>query len=305
MKKLVMTSKSDMFEGWYETVKDYTPESVILPITKEEEIVLRAISYDRFIQRGYYPDSMPLRPNKFSKEEENKIIIGLKNKIDQILKGNKRFFRANVFSPKDTGKCIVSNADEVIEAFSLSERIFYKAGMLMEGKPMTFVFRDIINIKEEYRVFVKDNKIIGISQYEDSDVIVKNEPVENVYSINEGDILKIYTWVEDMIKITGVDTAVVDVAKLLNGSYCVIELNPFNGVTDKCLLAEYKMYDEPYKNLIVAYATSINSIRIIELKIDNNKVNMIHEEILEIKEDERKDISSLLSSLKLKMLDKK
>lgn len=299
MKKLVMTNKSDFFEDWYETVKDFTPDSIILPLTKDEEIALRAISYDSFLKRGYYPDSMPLRPDNFTKEEETMIISNLKNRIDQVIKGGTKFFRANVFSPKDTDKCIVSSSDEVIEAFSLSERIFFKSRFLMEGKPMTFIFRDLIDIKEEYRVFVKEGKVIGVSQYEDSDVVSRREPVQNLYAINEYDLLKVCAWIEDMITVTGVDTAVVDIAKLVSEEYCIVELNPFNKVTDKCLLTKYDLYEKNYEHLIVGYATSINSVRFVELDRKGEEISIIHEESLQLEEMVR-DLGSMLSALKFK-----
>jgi D123. len=298
MKKLIMTNKSDFFEDWYETVRDFTPDSVILPLTKDEETALRAISYDSFLKRGYYPDSMPLRPDNFAKEEENMIITNLKIRIDQVLNGEPKFFRANIFSPKDTGKCIVSSADDVIEAFILSERIFFKAPVLMEGKPMTFVFRNLIDIKEEYRVFVKEGTVIGVSQYEDSDVISRREPVQNIYSINEHDLLRVCDWVNDMLVVTGVDTAIVDIAKLVSDQYCIVELNPFNKVTDKCLLTKYDLYEKNYKHLIVGYATSINNIRFIELDRKGEEISIIQEESLQLEEMVR-DISSMLSAFKL------
>lgn len=299
MEKLIMTNKSDFFEDWYEVVKSFTPGSVILPLTKDEETVLRAISYDSFLKRGYYPDSMPLRPDNFTTEEEDNIITKLKIRIDHVLNGETKFFRANIFSPKDTGKCIVSSANDVIEAFILSERIFFKARFLMEGKPMTFVFRDLIDIKEEYRVFVKEGKVIGVSQYEDSDVISRREPVQNVYSINEHDLLRVCDWVEDMIVVTGVDTAIVDIAKLVNEEYCIVELNPFNKVTDKCLLTKYDLYEKNYEHLIVGYATSIKNIRFIELDRKGEEISIIHEESLQLEEVVR-DLGSMLSALKLK-----
>lgn len=160
--------------------------------------------------------------------------LALTDRIDAALTGfeNGAFVKLSSRSAKDawceTFKC-VSGAD-VLNQFSSSERILDD---LVQYKyldhPCYLLLRDWADIPkhEEWRCFVRDGRIIGVSQYHYLDDFT------TIYG-NDGALYdRIVTFVESAaVPVLPCDPVVVDV--WLRPDPMVIEINPY-GLSDPCL----------------------------------------------------------------------
>lgn len=142
------------------------------------------------------------------------------------------FARLSSRSPKDayceTFRCLTG--EDVIDRFAVSERILDD---LVEYKyadhPCNLLLREWCDIPkhEEWRCFIRDRKIIGITQYfytDDFSAIYRDQPDLRA---------RLEQFLTDrVLPIMHIDTVVVDV--WLRADPMVIEINPW-GSSDPCL----------------------------------------------------------------------
>ena len=112
------------------------------------------------------------------------------------------FLRTNVMAIKDTCNGIISNGREVVESLlNGSKELFNWFAYYNRYNNISLVLREPVSIKEEYRVFIKDNEIIGISQNINSNIIKCRLVVDDsfVYENPEKSIGIVDDFINDVI----------------------------------------------------------------------------------------------------------
>jgi len=161
---------------------------------------------------------------------------------------NSYFIKLITRSPKDYLDDIgfeLKSAQEGFDAIFGSLRCFEDLVQLQMLDKCIFIIRPYIDIpkEREFRVFVEEGKIKGISQYhytEEYDWIKKNAyiiqyRIENFISYNVIPNLDLSSFVADIVVKDG-------------GSCILLELNPY-GLSDPCLFKEYKNLDGKFLHL--------------------------------------------------------
>lgn len=236
------TGETAHFETWYDLMAPFTPKSRWYALTPEEQVVVRARIYDYLLEDDPYFAMMNDRPETGGLDEAG-VVAALREKIAGWLDGRPYFFRTNLFSPKDVGVCRVENADDVLQLLLRSRRL-YRGFRLMGETPLTLVFREWVAPHEEFRCFIEDGRIKGVSQYDDSDSIMKAKGASELYTLSFADYARLAAYVQQVVDATRLETAVLDVARGDDG-FWVVEINPFSPATDTCLFALEDIYDIP------------------------------------------------------------
>jgi len=207
---------------WYDKLEKYTILSRSINLTKGEIKALIDIA-DLIV----------------NKDKLNKI----EAKINKVINNN-TFVKLNTTSPKDSSNCIFNNAKEVIGAFTSSMRVFDDLCMFLYiDAKCSIWFREYLKMNKngEWRCFVKDKKVIGITQYFYEDTFKLPIPVKVIRE-------SILQYSKNIIKDFGEDTFVFDIYyDYSNQSIILIEINPY-GISDPCLL-NYKELEETNSTL--------------------------------------------------------
>lgn len=155
-----------------------------------------------------------------------------------IMSGRQWFIKSNNRSPKDftdPKPPITSSAEEVVHMMASSMRMWDDMiGMSGIQKPVYLVLRPVVDIpkRHEFRCFVKDRRLIGISQYFYQEFF---EGLEDERDSLRERIEAFHGRVNDAFP---ENDYVFDVFILKDGSVCLIEVNPY-GLSDPCLFESY------------------------------------------------------------------
>ena len=239
-----------LFETWYDLMAPFTPKSRWYALTPEEQAVVPARIYDHLLKDDPYYAVMFDRPATSGLDEAT-IIAALGEKIAGWLDGQPYFFRTNLLSPKDAGLCRVENAEDVLDLLLRSRRL-YRVSPVMGATPLTLVFREWCTPYEEFRCFVENGRIKALSQYDDSDSIMKANGASEFYPLTPTDYVRLATYIQAVVDTTHLDTAVLDVARGDDG-FWVVEINPFSPITDTCLFVLEDIYDTPLPDPEIRY----------------------------------------------------
>jgi hypothetical protein len=295
---LDFTGTTANFEEWYETIKEFTPVSQYFRVSSEEKEALMVQTFDNLCNTVPYFSETHQRPNA-SVQEVEIILEKLAKKINEMIKGKEVFFRTNLFSPKDVRKhCFVSTGKEAIELLTSSYRMYKGYQELLKEKDLYLVFREKISVKEEFRCFVENGFIKGISQYDDSRSVSQRKGASAIYSFGNEDYLSLYHYVNNFIKKCSVIHAVIDIAHTPTG-FMVIELNPFHRYTDKSLFANIDIYTKKIEETEIRFWKESFVMKV--LAVQNGKVVKETEEVVKPTVNHL-DKNSL--SLKIKQLKK-
>lgn len=133
-------------EIWYDTFSDVTPETVMVTIPEQFIEILKTEQYI----------SIP------------ELVDGVQSVINYF--GGTAFVKLSTRSPKDLSNCIFIDADSALHDLAFSMRtsedlqICYNSKM---GLPSICIRRvKPYNANNEYRCFVKNNTLIGITEYD-------------------------------------------------------------------------------------------------------------------------------------------
>lgn len=249
MKKVRFDDKKIVgLDRWYQIIERYTPKSIFISLTQEEA---NAINKQNF-------NTLSLKENDFSKyysikdigltdsddlsdEKIRTLLSDIANKINLALDGKKMFLRTNVMAIKDTCNGIITSGEDAVERLlNGSKDLFNWFAYYNKYNKLGIVLREPIDIKEEYRVFVKDGEIIGISQNVDSNIInyklMVNESL--VYESPEKSLGIVDDFIKNIISDCNIEIASIDVAIDKNDKLWVIDLNPYHDYMDKCILED-------------------------------------------------------------------
>ena len=247
MKKVKFDDKKIVgLDRWYPIIEEYTPKSIFIPLTQEE---VNAISKKNFntlslkekdFSEYYSIKDIGLNSSNDLSDENVRILLSdIANKINLALNGKKMFLRTNVMAIKDTCNGTITSGEEAVEKLlNGSKDLFNWFAYYNKYNKLGIVLRESLDIKEEYRVFVKDDEIIGISQNVDSNIInyklMVNESL--VYENPEKSIGIVDDFIKKVISNCNIATASIDVAIDKNNKLWVIDLNPYHDYMNKCIL---------------------------------------------------------------------
>ncbi len=157
------------------------------------------------------------------------------------------FIKLITRSPKDfLDDFEIKSIPEAINAIAGSMRCFEDLSLLMQIDMAYLVVRPFISFEEwqEWRVFVKDGKIVGISQYY----------YMTCYYFSDEKAKEIETEIRDfmdniVIPNMGIPTFVADI--IVKGDYddrgtILLETNPY-GLSDPCIFENYDSLDGSFK----------------------------------------------------------
>ena len=228
-------------ENWYEILKDETIESKFIPITNDEcKFLITHGEFEFVIKDQKYKNT------KYRKEIE----INLKQKILPVLKyfDNKAFFRLSSRSPKDSyffshSRGLVKTFEDILRHFIDSERMVEDIlANFVSKEQVWIVLRKWVEIKkfEEFRLFIINKKLVGISQYYYKTYF--KELVEN-FKYYQDTILEYYNKVKDIIPLENCILDVIFIDKLPK----ILEINPLYELTDSCLFDWDNDYFEKFE----------------------------------------------------------
>lgn len=226
-------------ENWPDGLLSYSIPTVRIPITQDVAVKI-GTNIPEF-QEAFFGD-------KFGYSEPQDITF-LEKQIDEILNNfpdHLGFIRLGSRSPKDsfTGYQLGFKGSTGKQLLSIlvgcSERIYEDIDLaIMHNYNPSIYIRQWIDIPDwsEFRCFIKNKELIGISQYNyhsgKLDVVCDNKDV-----IQEA-IIKLC---DDIMPILHIDDVVVDVfitTFVVDGVYVweakLLEINPFGAYTDPCL----------------------------------------------------------------------
>lgn len=254
MSQLSLTAYTDSsMNQWYDQIKPFTPASKFLHVSEQDYQVLRALQYDTLSQDDAYLTETHTRPiTNMTKDEEINHIQIIENKLDELFDSKEKFFRTDIFSPKDAGSCIVKTGKEIINLIAHSSRLFYDLPKIKQTPGISLVLRDVIFYQDEYRIFIKDANIQGISQSLDSDIINYKLILNNdeYKQIDDAKIQKVQEYATYLINECHLQDVVLDVGIDNDNNYYAIEINPYCTTTDKCLLSSIDLQEN---QLYIAY----------------------------------------------------
>lgn len=181
-----------------------------------------------------------------NKEKFMKVLPEFQDIINPYLKGE-MFFKTITRSPKDfISNCRVQYAVDILSCILGSERVFEDLCLLKYIDKCYLILRPFIHIEKrnEFRVFIYDGEINGISQY------FYNETFNYTEQELEDIERTITTFVQGVV-IPNVPRSnlVCDVLVNTGGKLVkLIELNPY-WMSDPCLFGAYSQLDGSFKIL--------------------------------------------------------
>lgn len=292
---LNFTGQMANFEDWYEGLKNYTPASTYFEVDDATKKVIIAKTFDQMCKNIPYFSEMNDRPDTTGIDEVA-LITSLVEEMDKHIQGKEVFFRSNLFSPKDVkSPCLVSTGKEAIELLLSSSRMYRGYKNILKDQDLYLVFREKVDFNEEFRCFIENGHVKGISQYDDSDSIRKGIGASRIYTLSDKDYLNLLDYVQFVIASTGIQSCVMDVGFTPIGT-TVIELNPYGEVTDKSLFANSDIYSEPSTQTEIRFWQDHQTLKILEVK--NGKItNRLDEWFAFVKPKENDRLSALRLSL--------
>lgn len=180
--------------------------------------------------------------------DKNRMIKNLSTKIDKHIKEfpNGVFVRLGSRSPKDSW---IGNKEgfkilEGVSAIKLlidSERVAEDLKLALDNNYLSHIFlRQWIEIKpwQEFRCFMQNKKLIGISQYNYLD----NEEFKEIIEYKDSITWAIELFFKKFVQACHLDNVVFDVIVILKQikneiqwEIKLLEINPFLNMTDPCL----------------------------------------------------------------------
>lgn len=150
-----------------------------------------------------------------------------------ILGGNRFFIRLGSVSPKDVST-MVTDIDTVFEIFAKSERAgkSLKMSQQFQYTPSLYIRQWVdIDKTREFRCFVKNNELKGISQYYCYDTC------EYLNDDNIRDLLisRVKALFEHIHSRVGLNSYVFDIVYRDEELPLLLEINPYSGWTGTCL----------------------------------------------------------------------
>lgn len=254
---------------WYPLIKDYTPSSQYIKVSDDDFRLFLAQVYDLILEGDPLMQEMHDRPKTgLTREGEANRLNEIAQELDLLFEGSAKFFRTDIFSPKDAGNCIVESGEAAIRLLCQSYRFYNHAPILKRDDGLCLVLRDVVIFLEEYRVFVTNGAVIGISQGVDSDVANYELTLDSdeKFFVDDGKMIQIRSYVEGVLKSSGITEGVLDVGVTDENQLMIVECNPFSIKTDKCLLAKYSMYEEFPYDYVTAYQINGDSVLYKEYK---------------------------------------
>jgi len=282
------------FETWYPLVAPFTPLSHWYPLTPDERTVIRAQIFDHLLENDPYFGELHDRPDSHHLPE-SEIMVALREKIAEWLDGPPYFFRTNLGSPKDVGSCKVHTAEDVLRLLLHSHRI-YRLLPLLEDQPLHLVFRAWVSLSQEFRCFIHEGEICGISQYDDSDTVRTRSGASQVFDLAPAAYVRLYDYVRHVIADAHLEDAVLDVAFGDHG-FWVIEINPFAPCTDRCLFAGEDLYHESQRPPEIRYWIEPFVIAVMTFDAVDGWAVRSHIDVNTLPIQNSSDISAFIESL--------
>ena len=189
-------------------------------------------------------DSMEAFMNKMWESKNSPYLDIIAEKLDDELQKFPKgvFIRLGSRSPKDVEIKPIFNGKEGLNLLLNSTRVFDDLCESFQNKYESNIFcRDWVEIPEwsEFRCFMKDRKLIGVSQYNYLKGVIYPEIKENEECIK----IAIAYFFDYFKGVSHLDTVIFDVfltyKKNINNSGIweikLLEINPFFEMTDPCL----------------------------------------------------------------------
>lgn len=313
MKKVRFDDKRIMgVDRWYSIIKNYTPKSLFIPLSQEEANAINKQNFNtlslkeaKFSQNYTLEDISINGSNDLADEEVKKLLSNIANKIDLALDGQNMFLRTNVMAIKDTCSGIISNGKEAVEKLlNGSKELFNWFTYYNRYNNISLVLREPISIKEEYRVFIKDNKIIGISQIINSNIIRCGLKVDEsfVYENPERSIGIVDDFIKDVIVNCNIETAIIDVAIDKDSKLWVIDLNPYHDYMDKCILENFNfqyLYDKITEPVLAWFKNTNEAFVLLAIRedglynIENHIIDLKYSSVEEYDKAKREEFDFL------------
>ena len=168
------------------------------------------------------------------------LIEKLEKDIEETMDGKQWFIRLNSRSPKDyIHPCIGNNAQSVMEMLLGSLRIIDDiCGMLHYKVDGYIYFRPVVNIPNgsEFRAFVKDSKLIGITMYETTTAKFHYEQKDFIINAIKELAPKVIPTYPDK-------DFVFDVYFDDYKNITLLEVNPY-GMSDPCYFGDYESIEK-------------------------------------------------------------
>lgn len=242
---LNFTGKTANFEEWYEDLKAFTPKSTYFKVDSDTKKVILARTYSNLCKLIPYFGEIN-RPVSTKGIDEFAKITALVEEMEKHIKRKVVFFRTNLFSPKDVkSPSIVSNGLEAHDLLLSSSRLYRGYKELLKDGDLYLVFREKVEFKEEFRCFIENGHVKGISQYDDSDSLRKKKGASRIFTLEEREYLILLDYVQYVVESADIQSCVMDIGFTPTG-ISVIELNPFSPLTDKSLFANTEIYSDSF-----------------------------------------------------------
>lgn len=292
---LNFTGKTANFEEWYEEIKEFTPVSTYFQVDEDAKKVIMARTFDVLEQKIPYFSEMNDRMSTTGIDEVAKL-TALVDLMDMHIEGKEVFFRSNLYSPKDVkDSCIVSSGNEALSLLLASTRMYNGYYKLLKDLPLYLVFREKVDFQNEFRCFIADGHVKGISQAEDSDSIRLGIGASKIQGYSLNDYLRVLDYVESVVQETEMENVVLDVGISTTGIH-VIELNPYGNLTDKSLFAKEDVYSSGTSTTFIRFWKDQKTISVLE--IEEGAVIQRYEETIELTSNlPTDDYHDLLNSL--------
>lgn len=226
-------------ENWPTELMSLSVASVRLPLTIEDAIAIGTNICE--FQEGFFKDFNIDKPQDISH------IVSRIDKVLDMFPKREAFIRLGSRSPKDSYLGYEkgfkgTNGHELISILlDCSERIYddLRIAIYFEYKPSIWI-REFVDIPNwsEFRCFVKNKELIGISQYNYFDGKL-DDIVDHLDAIETGirqffNRIKPILHLDDVIFDVYVKRQKVDINTYM-WEVKLIEINPFFGYTDPCL----------------------------------------------------------------------
>lgn len=295
---LNFTGMTANFQEWYEKMSVYTPKSTYFRVDADTKKVIMAKTFDKLCENIPYFGETNERIDTTEIDEVAKITSLIKE-MNQHIEGKEVFFRTNLFSPKDVkSPCLVSSGEEALELLLSSSRMYRGYHRILKEQDLYLVFREKVDYQEEFRCFIENGHVKGISQYDDSDSVRLAQGSSRLFTLTSKEYLSLIDYVQHVVDATGIRSCVLDVGFIPTG-LSVIELNPYGEVTDKSLFANTNIYDMSTSDQTeIRYWKDHQTIVVLEVK--KGKVVREYEEWITIKKAET---HSRLLALKTSLQD--
>jgi len=228
--------KPTYIENWPNGLINHSVATVHFPLTTEEVDALIAHNI------------MSLENGEIPTDEQGQILRRLEEKIDRLIKHFPRgaFVRLGSRSPKDSYEAFLKkfcykNGKEAVAALCDSERINDDLWLAKSNDYTPYIaVREWIVIQpwQEFRCFIRNKKLVGISQYNYLHREVFPEIEENADRIEWALRKK----VEMVAPILPADDVIVDFVykmrehgNVVVNEVILLEVNPYSPYTDPCL----------------------------------------------------------------------